>query len=55
MDQQPRKELTIVQLMSLIALLGIGLTIAAWLWPAPGDGDQSNAAVEQNGGIAESQ
>lgn len=54
MGQQPRKELTIVQLMSLIALLGIGLTIAAWLWPAPG-GEQSNAAVEQNSGIAESQ
>ena len=55
MDQQERPGLTIIQLMSLIALLGIVLTIAAWLWSGPGDDAQTDAAVQQLDGSAESQ
>ncbi len=55
MEQQPRKGLTIIQWLSLVALLGIVLTIAASLWSGPSDSRHSDvdAATQQN--LAESQ
>jgi hypothetical protein len=54
-QQQPRKGLTIIQLMSLVALLGIALTIVAWLWSGPASLQQSNADSESQSSVAESQ
>lgn len=55
MDEQPRSGLTIIQLMLLIAALGIVLTIAAWLWQGPDDVRQSDAAEQQLDAGAENQ
>jgi Tfp pilus assembly protein PilE len=54
MEQQPRKGLTIIQLMSLVALLGIALTIAAWLWSGPENLRQSSIDSETQRGVADS-
>jgi Tfp pilus assembly protein PilE len=55
MKLQSEKGLTIIKLMSLIALLGIALTIAAWLWPEPAGVRESNAEAENQRSVAESQ
>lgn len=55
MDQQQQTGLTIIQLLSLIALLGIALTIAAWLWPGPDDAAGTDFPVQQEEGVTESQ
>lgn len=55
MEQQPRKGLTIIQWLLLVALLGVALTIAAWLWSGPSGPDQSNAGAATQQSVAESQ
>lgn len=55
MNQQPRKGLTIIQIMSLVALLGIVLTIAASIWQGPAGQDTPNVEAEQQDGNAGSQ
>ena len=54
MDEQTRDGLTVLQVLSLVLVLGVVLTIAAWLWN-PSDSDQSNADAETPQGIANSQ
>ena len=55
MDQQQQTGMTIIQLLSLIALLGIALTIVAWLWPGPDDDARTDSAVQQEEEVAEPQ
>ncbi|MGD8808650.1 MAG: hypothetical protein PVG24_03540 [Gammaproteobacteria bacterium] len=39
MDNQPRKRLTLIQIMLLVALVGILLTVAVSVWDGPGGAD----------------
>ena len=55
MEPQPHKGLTIIQWLSLVALLGVVLTIAAWLWSGPSGSDSAGAAAETQQLLAESQ
>jgi flagellar basal body-associated protein FliL len=55
MDEQTRDGLTVIQVLSLVLVLGVVLTIAAWLWNEPPDSEQSNADAETQQGIANSQ
>lgn len=54
MNQQPRKGLTLLQLMSLVALLGVLLTIAAALWQGPSGNGAAGPGAESVSGNAES-
>ena len=55
MEEETRDGLTVIQVLSLVLVLGIVLTIAVWLWSGPPDSDQSNAGAETPQGIANSQ
>ena len=52
MEEETRDGLTVIQVLSLVLVLGVVLTIAAWLWTAPVDNEQSNAGTESSQGIA---
>jgi hypothetical protein len=39
MDNQPRKRLTLIQIMLLVALVGILLTVAVSVWDGPDGAD----------------
>jgi len=55
MDQQPRKGLTLIQIMLLVALLGLVLTIAASIWQGPPGRDTPDVEAEQENGSAGTQ
>ena len=50
MDPQPRKRLTLIQLMLLVALAGILLTFAVSIWEGPAgvDSPDGDAALQES-------
>jgi Tfp pilus assembly protein PilE len=52
MEEEDRDGLTVIQVLSLVLVLGVVLTIAAWLWTAPVDNEPSNDGAETSQGIA---
>jgi len=55
MNHQPRKQLTVIQIMLLVALLGIALTVAVSLWDGPSGADSANVDAEIPYGSSQSQ
>ena len=46
MNNQPRKKLTVIQILLLVALLGVVLTVAVSLWEEPPGADSANVKTE---------